>query len=67
MKTRTAAYLAPEIPALSATFVYQELLEVERRGCRVVPFSVHRPQHEVPAQQISPHARKSFTTGRGGR
>lgn len=39
----SVAYLAPEIPALSATFVYEEILGLERIGVRVVPFSVHRP------------------------
>ncbi len=39
----TIAYLAPELPALSATFVYQEILAVERKGVRVIPFSVHPP------------------------
>lgn len=37
------AYLAPELPALSATFVYEELLGIERRGVRVVPVTVRRP------------------------
>ena len=45
------AYVAPDIPALSATFVYEELLGIERRGVRVVPFSVHRPVPAVPAQR----------------
>lgn len=45
------AYVAPEIPALSATFVYEELLGVERRGIRVIPFSVHKPPRAVPAQR----------------
>jgi glycosyltransferase involved in cell wall biosynthesis len=39
----TIAYLAPEIPALSATFVYEEMHGLERRGIRVVPVSVHHP------------------------
>ncbi len=43
----TLAYLAPEIPSLSATFVYDELLALEARGFRVYPFSVRRPV--VPA------------------
>lgn len=47
---RTVAYLAPEIPALSATFVYEELHGIEQRGLRVVPVSVHRPQHPAPEQ-----------------
>jgi glycosyltransferase involved in cell wall biosynthesis len=37
------AYLAPEIPALSETFVYEELLALERRGFRVTPISVRAP------------------------
>ena len=37
------AYLAPEIPALSATFVYNEILGLEKSGYQVVPLSVHLP------------------------
>lgn len=37
------AYLAPELPARSATFVYEEILGLERRGIRIVPVSVRRP------------------------
>jgi colanic acid/amylovoran biosynthesis glycosyltransferase len=37
------AYLAPEIPALSATFVYNEILELEKLGFSVLPISVHQP------------------------
>ncbi len=37
------ACLAPEIPALSATFVYEELLGLKRRGFSVIPISVRRP------------------------
>lgn len=39
------AYLAPEIPALSATFVYNEILELGKLGGEVKAFSVHRPAH----------------------
>lgn len=45
------AYLAPEIPALSATFVYEELLALERRGVAVLPFSVHRPSAAAPGHE----------------
>jgi colanic acid/amylovoran biosynthesis glycosyltransferase len=45
------AYLAPEIPALSATFVYEELLALERRGVVVSTFSVHRPSAPAPGQE----------------
>jgi len=41
------AYLAPEIPALSATFVYNEILALEALGTAVVPFSVHQPSSSV--------------------
>ena len=47
----TVAYLSPAMPALSETFVYEELLALERRGVTVVPFSVRRPAKPVPAQQ----------------
>ncbi len=52
----TMAYLAPEIPALSATFVYNELLEVEKLGIRVIPISVHIPGTkalEGPARELA--------------
>src|SRR5882724_1125183 len=45
------AYLAPELPALSATFVYEELLGLERRGFRVIPFSVRAPASPVSDQK----------------
>ncbi|MEY2952415.1 MAG: hypothetical protein RLZZ401_502 [Pseudomonadota bacterium] len=38
--TATIAYLAPELPALSATFVYEELLGLQRLGLTVHPFAV---------------------------
>ena len=37
------AYLAPEIPALSATFVYNEIIEMENEGLIITPISVHIP------------------------
>ena len=37
------AYLAPEIPALSATFVYEEMLALERRGLSLIPITVRKP------------------------
>lgn len=37
------AYLAPEIPALSATFVYNEMLALQKLGDEVESFSVHKP------------------------
>ena len=46
----TIAYLAPEIPALSATFVYEEMLALERRGIGIVPISVHLPAEPAIGQ-----------------
>lgn len=51
MSVSRVAYLAPEIPALSATFVYSEMLALRDRGIEVVSFSVHRPSE--PALEIS--------------
>ena len=42
-------YLASEIPALSATFVYNEIFQFEERICPVDKVSVHRP--DSPANQ----------------
>lgn len=42
-------YLAPEIPALSATFVYNEILELKKKGYDIDITSVHRP--ETPASE----------------
>lgn len=47
------AYLAPEIPALSATFVYNEILELGKHGVKVKPFSVHRPGHIASEDSLS--------------
>lgn len=45
------AYLAPELPALSATFIYEELLALERLGVMVLPMSVRRPECIAEEQQ----------------
>lgn len=47
------AYLAPEIPALSATFVYNEMLALQELGYQILPISVHKPQHEVSDLQLA--------------
>jgi colanic acid/amylovoran biosynthesis glycosyltransferase len=46
------AYLAPEIPALSATFVYNEILQLESLGTNVVPFSVHEPSSQIQEPRV---------------
>jgi len=41
---KTIAYLAPELPALSATFVTEEIRALEIEGLSIVPISVHKTQ-----------------------
>lgn len=45
------AYLAPEIPALSATFVYEEMFGLEKLGFSILPVSVHKPFHPAKGQE----------------
>lgn len=47
------AYLAPEIPALSATFVYNEILALEELGNEILPISVHKPKDEATDIRLS--------------
>tara|TARA_R110001606_G_scaffold395664_2_gene568553 strand:- start:183004 stop:184239 length:1236 start_codon:yes stop_codon:yes gene_type:complete len=47
------AYLAPEIPALSATFVYNEILALEELGNEILPISVHKPKDEAMDSRLS--------------
>jgi glycosyltransferase involved in cell wall biosynthesis len=53
------AYLAPEIPALSATFVYNEILSLEKKGVLIVPISVHVPAS--PAVEETLHSLRART------
>ena len=59
------AYLAPEIPSLSATFVYEELLSLERMGYRVAAFSVRRPA--APALEVADLAARTEVLYEGSR
>jgi glycosyltransferase involved in cell wall biosynthesis len=45
------AYLSSEIPALSATFVYEEMLALEKRGISTLAYSVNRPNHPATDQR----------------
>ena len=44
------AYIAPEIPGLSATFVYNEIITLEKKGYHIIPISIHRPSN--PAYEV---------------
>ncbi len=39
---KVIAYLAPEIPSLSATFVYEEILALQKYDIQIVPISIHQ-------------------------
>lgn len=51
MKSACIAYLAPEIPALSATFVYEEIFAVEKQGIDVIAITVRKPQKQAALQE----------------
>ncbi|WP_028584991.1 glycosyltransferase family 4 protein [Desulfogranum mediterraneum] len=50
---KTIAYLAPEIPALSATFVYNEILALEEQGYTIVPISIHEPSSPARDKRLA--------------
>ncbi len=45
------AYLAAQMPALSETFVYEELWGLRRLGVKIVPVSVRRPGQPAHGQE----------------
>lgn len=47
-------YLGPEIPALSMTFVYREILGLRERGHEVFVFSMRKPEHTAEDAHIGP-------------
>lgn len=49
---KNIAYLAPEIPALSATFVYQEVLLLKKLGVEIKPVSIHRPDNKAVNDEL---------------
>lgn len=54
------AYLAPEMPALSATFVYQEILELKKMGLCIIPISVHRPANTAQSDKLKELEQETF-------
>lgn len=59
-EARRVACLAPEIPSLSATFVSGEILELERRGLRVLPISVDAPAEPARDPEARALARRTL-------
>ena len=54
------AYLAPEIPALSATFVYQEILQLEKLGLKINSASIHRPINKATGCDLENLENRTF-------
>ena len=54
------AYLAPEMPALSATFVYQEILQLKKMGLCIIPISVHRPANVAQSDKLKELEHETF-------
>jgi len=52
-RKKTIMYLAPELPALSATFVYNELNELKAQGHEVYASSVHEPSSFAENSKLS--------------
>lgn len=50
---RPIAYLAPEIPGPSSTFVYNEIIEIENFGVSVRPYSLHTVKAMVGDTRLS--------------
>src|SRR5260370_40961715 len=48
------AYLGSVMPSLSATFIYREILELERRGIRVSLYSIHKPDRQDLSEESLP-------------
>jgi colanic acid/amylovoran biosynthesis glycosyltransferase len=53
------AYLAPEFGALSSTFVYREVAELERLGFTVQTLSTRRPSDSVMSAEAIPFAERT--------
>lgn len=52
-QNKRVAYLAPELPSLSATFVTNEIWALEDMGVEIHPYSIHPPQHKAHGQKAA--------------
>ena len=58
------AFLAPHLPSFSTTFVYEELLSIERMGIQVIPFSMFPAPTEIPGlESLSLRTRVLYRSG----
>ena len=54
------AYLAPEIPALSATFVYKEILQLQELNVKIKSVSIHRPGNKASSDVLKKLESETF-------
>lgn len=54
------AYLAPEIPSLSATFVYNEMLGLEKEGVEITSISIHYPHNLAKEKEVQDLLNKTY-------
>ncbi len=54
------AYVAPEIPGLSSTFVYNEIFALERLGFSIVPISIHAGMAAPPTPALAALAQRTL-------
>ncbi len=59
-KTKNVAYLGTVIPSLSATFIYREILEIERRGYSLHIYSLHRPDPKSLSAESLPLCARTY-------
>lgn len=60
MEIKRVAYLAPEVPSLSATFVTNEIFALESKGLEIQPFSVHKPGHPAHGDEVAALAERTI-------
>jgi len=57
---KVIAYLAPEVPALSATFVYQEILELKKLNIDIRSISIHCPKNKALSEELKKLESETF-------
>jgi len=54
------AYLAPELPSLSTTFVFNEILALKKLGTEIHTYSVHQPNNKAHGRQAEQMTSKTM-------
>ena len=59
-KTKRIAYIGMEISALSATFIYNEILSLEKINFQITPISIHYPHNMAEGTDVRRLKDKTF-------